>query len=85
MIFNFDFVTISSPSGLHYWGEFNEVDKMISELERLRKNNEIHTLNSYVLMAGYVRKKSGETKRITVYKLAYLDGQWVLCFNMPKK
>lgn len=85
MIFNFDFVIISSPSGLHYWGEFSEVDKMISELERLRKNNEILTLNSSVLMAGYVRKKSGETKRITVYELANFDGQWVLCFNIPKK
>ena len=85
MIFNFDFVTISSPSGLHYWGEFSEVDKMISELERLRKNNEILTLNSSVLMTGYVRKKSGETKRITMRELANFDGQWVLCFNIPKK
>ena len=85
MIFNFDFVTISSPSGLSNWGEFKEMDKMIHKLEELRINGHIHTTNNMVLMTGYINKKSGETRRIAVHKLAYLNEQWVLCFNMPKR
>ena len=37
MIFNLDFISISSLSGFEHWGEFNSMDKMIAKLEELRK------------------------------------------------
>lgn len=42
MIFNFDFVKISSIAGLKEWGEFKDADKMVQKLDELRKNEELH-------------------------------------------
>ena len=78
MIFNFNFVTISSMSGFEQWGEFSDMKKMIAKLEELRKNNEIHAYNCSVLMTGFVRSKTGTTKKIATYNLMYLDNHWVM-------
>lgn len=37
MIFNFDFVGVSSIAGLKEWGEFKDADKMVQKLEELKK------------------------------------------------
>jgi len=78
MIFNFNSVTLSSLSGFENWGEFSDSKKMVSRLEELRKNNEIHSKDSSVLMTGYNRSKTGTLKKVATYQLAYLDNRWVM-------
>ena len=83
MIFSFDYVELSSLNGFDRWGEFKNDEKMVSKLEELRKNNEIHSNNHTVLMTGYTKQKSGAVKKIATYRLSFLNGQWVICLNMP--
>ena len=83
MIFNFDFVKISSIAGLKEWGEFKDADKMVQKLEELRKNEELHATDHGVLMTGYMQPKLGEVKKSGIFRLAYLQDKWVICLNMP--
>ncbi len=71
MIFNFDFVRVSSIAGLKEWGEFKDADKMVQKLEELRKNEELHATDHGVLMTGYMQSKLGEVKKPGVFRLAY--------------
>lgn len=83
MILNFDYVELTSLNGFDRWGEFKSDEKMVSKLEELRKNDEIHSNNHTVLMTGFVKQKSGTNKKVGTYRLSYLNGQWVVCLNMP--
>ena len=77
-ILNFDLVSISSLSGFQCWGEFSDLNSMITKLEDLRKTDEIHATNSSVLITGFIKTKSGIIKKAETYRLSYLDGKWVI-------
>ena len=73
MILNFDLVSLQSLSGMQYFGEFDDVNKMIAELEKLRQSNKLNAIDHTILMIAFIK-----TKKVGVYKLSYLSGQWVL-------
>ena len=86
MIFNYDFVVISSMSGIGFRSfEAETMDKMISKLEEMRKAGEIHSTNHAVLMTGYKQPKSGLPKKQEVYKLLFIDERWMMPLQMPSK
>ena len=59
MIFNYDFVSISSLSGMRDWGEYDNMEKMVSKLEELREKNELLAVDHTVLMIGYIKTSNG--------------------------
>ena len=84
MIFNYDFVSISSLSGMRDWGEYDNMEKMVSKLEELREKNELLAVDHTVLMIGYIKTSNGTIKK-EIHKLSYLNGVWALRLEMPLK
>ena len=84
MIFNYDFVSISSLSGMKDWGEYDSMEKMVSKLEELRVKNELLAIDHTVLMVGYKTSK-GIAKKEAVHKLSYFNGVWALRLEIPSK
>ena len=83
MIFNYDFVTISSLSGMNGWGEFDNPQKMVEKLEELRKKGELHAINHSVLMTGYTQSSCVDVKATGSYKLSFINNEWVIRLNIP--
>ena len=85
MIFNYDFVCISSLSGMRDWGEYNNMEKMIHKLEELREKNELLAIDHTVLMVGYIKTSNGTFKKEGVHKLSCFNGVWALRLDLPLK
>ena len=84
MIFNYDFVRITSPSGMHDFGEFTNMNQMVERLEELRKAGKLLATNHTVLMLCYNDKnnKLSVCKSSASYKLSWIEEKWLLSLPM---
>ena len=66
MIFNYDFVRITSLSGMQDFGEFTNMDQVVERLEELRKAGKLLATNHAVLMVCYNDKNNGLSGKKTL-------------------
>lgn len=84
MIFNFDFVRITSPSGMQDFGEFTDMTQMTGHLEELRKDGKLMAADHAVFMLCYNKKNAGlsTAKSAACYTLTWTAGKWMLSLPM---
>ena len=81
MILNFDYVHVTSPSGMQEWEEFSETKQMIKKLDELRLKGQILSTNHTVFLIGYKYERNKVPKKIGAVKMSYLDGYWAIPLN----
>ena len=84
MIFNYHFVEITSLAGFTSWGEFEDMDAMVSKLEELRLKGELLAVDHSVLMKCFTRFSKEGVKQTGAYRLSYINDGWSLQLGLPK-
>ena len=81
MILNFDFVAVTSRSGMQNFGEFSKTSELISKLDELRQGGKILSSDSTVFMIGYKYGRNRVPQKAGAVKLSYLAGKWAIPLN----
>lgn len=78
MILNFDYVHVTSPSGMQDWGEFSDAKQLVKKLDELREKGQILSTDYTVFMFGYKYGSNRIPKKMGAVKLSYLGGRWAV-------
>lgn len=85
MIFNYNFVRITFPSSMQDFGEFTDMDRMVGQLDELRKAGKLLAAGHAVNMLCYTESVDAFTggKSSACYTLTWTGNSWAL--SLPKQ